>query len=430
MSPRNEEQNQRIRDERREQILQAALEVFAQKGWNAAKIGDVAKTAGLSHGLVYHYFKSKDELFTELVREAMAMSTEIFLQGAAMPGTPWEKLTAIAETIIPNAYQGVSPYYFLIMIQAYTSEAIPPEVKSIVDEYAPRYMDELIPIITEGQRTGMVADGDPGKMVIAFLSMIQGLAIYRIQDGDDMLLPEPEMALRIFKPNQPAEKEGTVRKETRDVPFHPAVVDPMMLNYRSIAGEAGFPGREYQTSMESMDLDGQDLVMIRTVGLDGEVIAHVRPDWRPIRIESRDRDGKLIMRITYGDDMVTFEPSGKEPKRFKVRGSFFDSNTLFHFLRGYPFGTGRKISFDLVMDGKGGSPLGSYKMSVEETGREVTDTTAGTFDCYRLEMGVSGIAAVFAAKYRSVFWYTANEPHVLVRYQDTMGRMTELVSPV
>ncbi len=59
MSPRKEEQNQQIRDERREEILQAALRVFARKGLVAAKITDIANAAGLSHGLIYHYFSSK-----------------------------------------------------------------------------------------------------------------------------------------------------------------------------------------------------------------------------------------------------------------------------------------------------------------------------------------------------------------------------------
>lgn len=61
--PRKSELNQELRDARKEQILKAALIVFARRGMVATKISDIAKEAGLSHGLVYHYFNSKEEIF-------------------------------------------------------------------------------------------------------------------------------------------------------------------------------------------------------------------------------------------------------------------------------------------------------------------------------------------------------------------------------
>ncbi len=48
--------------DRREVILRAAVEVFARKGYTGCRIQDVAKEAGVAYGLVYHYFKNKDEL--------------------------------------------------------------------------------------------------------------------------------------------------------------------------------------------------------------------------------------------------------------------------------------------------------------------------------------------------------------------------------
>jgi TetR/AcrR family transcriptional regulator, fatty acid metabolism regulator protein len=61
--------------ERRRQILDAAVRVFARKGFHTCRVGDVAEEAGISHGLLYHYFASKDELleavFTETWRELL-----------------------------------------------------------------------------------------------------------------------------------------------------------------------------------------------------------------------------------------------------------------------------------------------------------------------------------------------------------------------
>ena len=59
MSPRTEESNQRIREEQRERILEAARMIFAHKGFTDTKMTDIAAAAGVSYGLAYHYFKDK-----------------------------------------------------------------------------------------------------------------------------------------------------------------------------------------------------------------------------------------------------------------------------------------------------------------------------------------------------------------------------------
>jgi TetR/AcrR family transcriptional regulator len=64
--PRNKEQNEEIRIQRRETIIRGALKVYVEKGYAAAEIGDVAEQAGVARGLVYYYFKDKLALFREL----------------------------------------------------------------------------------------------------------------------------------------------------------------------------------------------------------------------------------------------------------------------------------------------------------------------------------------------------------------------------
>jgi TetR/AcrR family transcriptional regulator len=64
--PRNKEQNEEIRGQRREAIIRGALKVYVEKGYASAEIGDVAEQAGVARGLVYYYFKDKLALFREL----------------------------------------------------------------------------------------------------------------------------------------------------------------------------------------------------------------------------------------------------------------------------------------------------------------------------------------------------------------------------
>ena len=73
---------QRRKEERPAEITQAALEAFAEHGYAATRVDDVAKRAGVSKGLLYLYFKTKEELFKAVIRSAVvpridALKTEI-----------------------------------------------------------------------------------------------------------------------------------------------------------------------------------------------------------------------------------------------------------------------------------------------------------------------------------------------------------------
>ena len=63
MSPRTTQQNKVIRAEREQQILDAALVVFAQKGYGDTRISDIANAVGIAKGTIYLYFDSKESLF-------------------------------------------------------------------------------------------------------------------------------------------------------------------------------------------------------------------------------------------------------------------------------------------------------------------------------------------------------------------------------
>lgn len=63
--------------ERRQQILNAAAEVFAEKGFYRTRVGDIAQRAGVAHGLIYHYFSSKDELLQSIFEDNWALFLKV-----------------------------------------------------------------------------------------------------------------------------------------------------------------------------------------------------------------------------------------------------------------------------------------------------------------------------------------------------------------
>src|SRR3954462_3395706 len=56
-------------EDKRRLILDAAVRVFARKGYHATRVGDIAEEAGVAHGLIYHYFSSKEEVLETIFRE-------------------------------------------------------------------------------------------------------------------------------------------------------------------------------------------------------------------------------------------------------------------------------------------------------------------------------------------------------------------------
>jgi len=56
--------------DRRRELVEAAVRVFARKGFHGSRVGDIAEEAGVAHGLLYHYFRSKDEVLETIFRDA------------------------------------------------------------------------------------------------------------------------------------------------------------------------------------------------------------------------------------------------------------------------------------------------------------------------------------------------------------------------
>jgi AcrR family transcriptional regulator len=199
MCPRTKEQNSQIKDERREQILLVALKLFAKRGLAATKISDIAKNANLSHGLIYHYFQSKEDIFIELVSRALEESAKELREADGLPLESLDKIETIAENVIKGIDETEdSAFYFLLMIQAYVSDANPKEVKELMQNSS--ITNEIIlKIVEEGQKSGSIGDGNPQDYVMIFWALIQGLAFYKLLAGEGFKAPSTKLLLKMFQ---------------------------------------------------------------------------------------------------------------------------------------------------------------------------------------------------------------------------------------
>ena len=88
--------------DKRRQILDAAIRVFARQGFHATRVSDIADEAGVAYGLVYHYFKSKDEVLNELFVERWSLLLQASEEADRQLETPREKLAAVAGFIFDS----------------------------------------------------------------------------------------------------------------------------------------------------------------------------------------------------------------------------------------------------------------------------------------------------------------------------------------
>jgi TetR/AcrR family fatty acid metabolism transcriptional regulator len=95
--------------EKRRAILHAAVRVFAEKGYHGCRIADVARSAGVAYGLVYHYFQNKDELLESVFAEQWAILLAALKAIHEGPGTAGEKIASVLGFVLdvfktaPNA---------------------------------------------------------------------------------------------------------------------------------------------------------------------------------------------------------------------------------------------------------------------------------------------------------------------------------------
>lgn len=197
--PRSPKDNQEIRDARHEEILAAAGRVFAEKGLAKAKISDIAAAAGLSHGLVYHYFPSKDAIFEAIVDQMMA---KVDADVAADPELPaLERLAAGIERARHRVGAGgVEPNR--VVAQAMCQGQIADHVRDRLFAHFHQLHGRVVALIAEAQRDGDIApDADPVELASALICLMRGMSI-RMPGMPDLPFPTPrtDTILRLLRP--------------------------------------------------------------------------------------------------------------------------------------------------------------------------------------------------------------------------------------
>lgn len=164
-------------DPRRLQILGAALDVIADRGYGDTRIADVAERVGVSPALVMYYFKSKDRLLAEAIRHAEDLwYAEGTRRIEKIPTAAGRLEELIRLTCLPQQDVGLSESRSL-WIDLWAQSVRRPEVGTVRQEFDEHWRQTVRAVVEDGQRAGEFVDLDAEEAAIALCALLDGLSI-------------------------------------------------------------------------------------------------------------------------------------------------------------------------------------------------------------------------------------------------------------
>ena len=203
--PKTDKQLEELKNQRKAQIIGAALKVFCEKGFESTSIDDVCKKAGVSHGLFYHYFENKKTLFHEVIMRKRRIIHDDLLKEIDSLSSHREKLRLIINALFDNMKtDDNAPYYFYLFVSGsfnHKDKHLPPHPKC--DKPKKHFRDVFKEIILSGQNCGEFrSDYSYEEYAKLLHAIIQGSTLAYIVSPKELQkklsFPDVDMILDIF----------------------------------------------------------------------------------------------------------------------------------------------------------------------------------------------------------------------------------------
>lgn len=171
-------------EEKRRLILDAAVHVFAHKGYHTSRVGDIAEQAGVAHGLLYHYFASKEELLETVFRETWSELLEAISRVEAKDELAREQLRQVAAILL-RSWRRDPDLVRVLVREIGRSQTLPAKVDEIGQVFA-----AIERIVERGRADGELrADLDPRLASWIFYGAIEeiltGWVLGQLPDGEE-----------------------------------------------------------------------------------------------------------------------------------------------------------------------------------------------------------------------------------------------------
>ena len=156
--------------ERKQQLVDAAIVLFAERGYSATRILDICDRAGVAKGLFYWYFPTKLDLFTELVR---SMRQQLRRAQAKAMMSDADPLTRIHQGAAASVrFMAAHATYFSLV----EVERADPAIADALRHGSEVYLDDVTTLIREAQTNGSVIDADPRLLALGVLGAVSAFS--------------------------------------------------------------------------------------------------------------------------------------------------------------------------------------------------------------------------------------------------------------
>lgn len=161
-----------VSEERTEQIIEAALKVFAENGVQKARMEDVGEAAGLSKATLYLYFKTKDALIGVIMRRLFAYMLRTFRTPPAGDDTVKAQLRTFATQLVDELHR-MRPLLPLLY-EFYAMGLRKSAAREVLGEFVAEFITILSPVIARGVESGELHPVDPEQVAISLAAMLEG----------------------------------------------------------------------------------------------------------------------------------------------------------------------------------------------------------------------------------------------------------------
>jgi len=182
--------------DKRKRILDAAVRVFAEHGYHGARVGDIAKDAGVAHGLLYHYFASKDEVLRTIFVENWGELIARFRAVEAADEPAAAKLEGIAKILL-RTWRNDPALVTVMVREVARSQLLQEQVEDVREAFT-----ILQRVIEEGQSTGAFRrdlDARLASWVVygGLEEVLTGWVLGQLPDGEDAVTRAERTAVEI-----------------------------------------------------------------------------------------------------------------------------------------------------------------------------------------------------------------------------------------
>ena len=171
-----------VSEERTNQIIESAINVFSRLGFNKARMDDIAKETKLSKGTLYLYFKSKDDLIIAIIHRLFDVEFEKMLNVTYTEGTISERIMQMTDDLMKNAQSLL--LLRPVIYEVYAASFRHKNIRDVMKQFYASYLDLIIPVFQEGIDSGEFKGVEPEMAAIASAALIEGTILLWVYDPD------------------------------------------------------------------------------------------------------------------------------------------------------------------------------------------------------------------------------------------------------